>query len=163
MSDLNDSMVNFLNGCHYATLATLNEDSSIHLTTVWYLFNGEQFFFVTGSSARKARNCMARPEASVVVDSRRNQGGERSVSATGTVEVFTGDRAQEINRKVIERYLTKAALEDPNIGPGFEAAGEAVICLTPKTWQKYEFKSVDDAYFGGALGQAPEKWFQTVD
>ena len=163
MSKLNDSMLEFLDGRHYATLATFNEDGSIHLTTVWYLFDKGQFFFVTGSSARKARNCMAHPQASVVVDSRRSQGYERSVSARGTVEVITGEESKEINNKIIKRYITKTGLEDPNVGPGFEAAGEAVICLTPQSWQSYDFKSVDDAYFGGILRQSPEKWFHPVD
>lgn len=163
MSEINDSMNDFLNGCHYATLGTLNENGSIHLTTVWYLFDNEKFYFVTGSSARKARNVASRPEASVVVDSRRNQGNECSVSASGSVELITGEESKEINMKIIERYLTKDAMEDPNIAPGFEAAGEAVICLTPQKWSRYEFKDVDNAYFGGVLGQSPEKWFNTVD
>lgn len=163
MSILNDSMRDFLNGCHYATLGTFNENGSMHLTTVWYLFEDGKFYFVTGSSARKARNVSSRPEASVVVDSRRNQGSERSVSAAGTVELITGEKSKEINLKIIERYLTKDAMEDPNIAPGFEAAGEAVICLTPQKWSKYEFKDVDEAYFGGVLGQNPDKWFHTVD
>ena len=163
MTKLNDSMIEFLNGRHYATLGTYNEDGSIHLTTVWYLFENERFFFVTGSSARKARNSMARPQASVVVDSRRNQGSERSVSATGTVEMITGEESKEINNKIIQRYVTKAGIDHPNVGPVFEAAGEAVICLTPKTWHSYEFKSVDDAYFGGILSQSPEKWLNSVD
>lgn len=163
MSNLNDSMREFLNGCHYATLGTFNEDNSIHLTTVWYLFDNGRFYFVTGSSARKARNSKARPNATVVVDSRRNQGNESSISASGTVEVITGEESKEINKKIIQRYLTKTALEDENIGPGFKAAGEAVICLTPQSWQSYDFKSVDDAYFGGILRQEPDKWFLTVD
>jgi hypothetical protein len=36
-------MREFLNGRHYATLATLNEDGSIHLTPVWYLFEDVLF------------------------------------------------------------------------------------------------------------------------
>ena len=82
MSKLSESMIEFLNGCHYATLGTFNEDGSIHLTTVWYLFDNGRFYFVTGSSARKARNCKARPLASVVVDRRRKQGEERSISTS---------------------------------------------------------------------------------
>lgn len=163
MPELDDSTMEFLNGCHYATLGTFNEDGTIHLTTVWYLFENGRFFFVTGSSARKARNCKANPQASVVVDSRRNQGDERSVSATGTVEIITGEESKEINKKIIQRYVTEQGINDPNIGPVFEVAGEAVICLTPKSWHSYEFKSVDEAYFGGILGQSPEKWFFTVD
>lgn len=163
MSDLTNSMLDFLKGRHYATLATLNEDNSIHLTTVWYLFEDRCFFFVTGSTARKARNCEARPEASVVVDSRRNQGEERSISASGTVEIITGERSKEINKKIMQRYVTKEGLDDPNVGPVFEVAGEVVICLKPNSWHSYDFKSVDDAYFGGILRQAPEKWFNPVD
>jgi len=156
-------MLKFLNGCHYASLGTFNEDGSLHLTTVWYLFDNRRFYFVTGSSARKARNSKARPNATVVVDSRRNQGNERSISASGTVEVITGEESKEINKKIIQRYVTEEGINNPNIGPVFEAAGEAVICLTPKSWHSYEFKSVDDAYFGGILSQEPDKWFLTVD
>ena len=163
MSELNDSIKEFLNGCHYATLATLNEDGSVHLTPVWYLFENGRFFFVTGSSARKARNSLARPQATVVVDSRSKQGDERWVSASGTVEIITGEQSKEINGKIVQRYITKTGLEDPNVGPVFEAAGEAVISLTPVSWQSWEFKSVDDAYFGGILRETPDKWFFPVD
>ena len=163
MTELNDSMLEFLNGCHYATLGTFNEDGSIHLTTVWYLFDNGFFYFVTGSSARKARNCKARPNATVVVDRRRKQGSEISVSASGTVELMTGEESKQINKKIIQRYVTEEGMNDPNVGPVFEAAGEEVICLTPKTWNTYEFKSIDDAYFGGILSQEPDKWFKTVD
>ena len=163
MTDINDSMQEFLKGCHYATLGTFNEDGSIHLTTVWYLFDNGRFYFVTGSSARKARNCKARPQASVVVDSRRYQGDERSFSATGTAEIITGDESKEINKKIIQRYVTEEGINDPGIGGVFEVAGEEVICLTPEAWHSYEFKSVDDAYFGGALRQDPEKWLRTVE
>lgn len=163
MSKLNDSMIEFLNGCHYATLGTFNEDGSIHLTTVWYLFDNGQFYFVTGSSARKARNCKARPLASVVVDRRRKQGEERSISTSGTVEMITGDEAKVINSKIVQRYITEEGINDPNVGPVFEVAGEEVICLTPKSWHTYELKSVDDTYFGGTLRKDPDKWFNTID
>ena len=62
MSKLSDSMREFLNGCHYATLATLNEDGSIHLTPVWYLFEDECFFVSTAAASdRKVKNILARP------------------------------------------------------------------------------------------------------
>ncbi len=163
MTKLNDSMIEFLNGSHYATLGTHNEEGSIHLTTVWYLFDNGRFYFVTGSSARKARNCKARPNATVVVDSRRKQGDEKSVSASGSVEIITGEESKEINKKIIQRYITKEGINDPAVGPVFEVSGEEVICLTPETWHSYELKSVDDAYFGGILRKNPEKWFNTID
>ena len=162
MSKLSDSMREFLNGRHYATLATLNEDGSIHLTPVWYLFEDERLFLETAASDRKVRNILARPQASVVVDSRK-QGSERWVSASGTAEVIRGERSKEINAKILRRYLTKAGLEDPKVGPAFAAGGEVTICFTPHSWRSFDLKSVDDQFFGGILGQTPEKWFLPVD
>jgi PPOX class probable F420-dependent enzyme len=155
-------MREFLNGRHYATLATLNEDGSIHLTPVWYLFEDERFFISTGAASRKVSNISARPEASIVVDI-RNLGSERWVSSLGTAEIIRGERSKEVNAKINQRYLTKAALEDPRLGPVFAAAGEVTIGLNPDSWRSWELKSMDDQYFGGILGQTPEKWFLPVD
>jgi len=162
MSKLSDSMREFLNGRHYATLATLNEDGSIHLTPVWYLFEDE-CFFVSTAADRKVRNILARPRASLVVDSRRKQGSELWVSASGTAEIIRGERSKEISAKILRRYLTKAGLEDPRVGPVFAAAGEVTIRLTPQSWRSWELKSDDDQFFGGLLGQRPEQWFLPVD
>jgi PPOX class probable F420-dependent enzyme len=163
MSQLSDSMREFLNGRHYATLATLNEDGSIHLTPVWYLFEDECLFVETAASDRKGRNILARPAASLLVDSRRKPGSERWVSASGTAAIIGGERSKEINAKIQQRYLPKAGLEDPRVGPVFAAAGEVTIGLTPHSWRSWELKSLDAQVFGGILGQTPEQWFLPVD
>ena len=162
MSRLTDSIREYLNGRHYATLATLNEDGSILLTPVWYLFEEECFFVETAASARKVRNILARPQVSILVDSRRKLGSERWVSAAGTAEIIRGERSKEINARIPQRYLTKAGLEDPRVGPVF-AAGEVTISLRPHSWRSWELKSLDDEYFGGILRQTPEKWFLPID
>ena len=162
MSKLSDSMRAFLRERHYATLATINEDGSIHLTPVQYLFENDRFF-VSSASDRKVKNIAARPQASVLVDTRRKQGAERWVSASGRAEIIKGEPSKQINAKIGERYLTKAGLEDPVVGPVFAAAGDVSICLNPDTWRSWELKSMDEQYFGGVLGQAPEKWFLPVD
>jgi PPOX class probable F420-dependent enzyme len=155
-------MREFLDGPHYATLATLNEDGSIHLTPVWYLFENDCFFVSTGSSSRKVRNILARPKASIVVDSRKLE-STRWVSASGTAEIIRGERSKEINTKIDQRYLTKVALEDPRVGPVMEAAGDVTISLTPHSWQSWDLKSLDDQFFGGILRENPEKWFLPLD
>ncbi|MEK6325519.1 MAG: PPOX class F420-dependent oxidoreductase [Acidobacteriota bacterium] len=162
MSKLSDSMRELLNGRHYATLATLNTDGSIHQTPVWYLFENECFFVSTASSDRKVKNILARPEASLIVDSRK-AGSERWVSASGTAEIIRGERSREINTKIEPRYLTKAGLEDPRVGPAFAAWGEVTIRLTPHSWRSWDLKNPDDQYFGGILRQTPQKWFLPID
>lgn len=161
MAKLSDSMRDFLNRRHYATLATFNDDGSIHLTPVWYLFEQERFFVATASD-RKYKNIVARPQASLVVDSRR-LGAERWVSASGAVEIIRGEPSKKIAARIHLRYLTKAALDDPRIGLVFDAASEVVIALTPQTWRTWDGKSMDDQYFGGILLQTPQKWFLPLD
>lgn len=162
MSKVNDSMREFLNGRHYATLATFNKNGSIHLTPAWYLFEGERFFISTGDSGRKVSNISARPAASIIVDI-RNLGSERWVSASGAAEIIRGERSKEVNAKINQRYLTKAALEDPRLGPVFVSAGEVTIGLNPDSWRSWDLKSMDDQYFGSILGQTPERWFLPLD
>lgn len=162
MAKLNDSMREFLNGRHYATLATFNEDGSIHLTPTWYLFEDERFFISTGASGRKVSNISARPKASIIVDI-RNLASERWLSASGTAEIIRGEQSKDINAKIGQRYLTKVALDDPRLGPVFATAGEVTICLNPDSWRSWDLKSMDDQYFGGILGQTPAKWFLPLD
>ena len=163
MSQLSDSMREFLNGRHYATLATLNADGSMHLTLVWYLLEDERLFVETAASDRKVRNILARPTASLLVDSRRKQLSERWVSASGTGEIIRGARSKAINTKIQQRYLTKAGREDPRVGPVLAAASEVTIGLTPHVWRSFDVKNFDEQFFGGILGQTPEQWFLPVD
>lgn len=163
MTELDDSIREFLNGRHYAVLGTLNKDNTIHLTPVWYLFENDLFYVSTSSSGRKTRNTMAHPETTIVVDSRRQQGEERWVSASGKAEIIRGSTAAIIYEKILNRYITKQALEDKTVGAMFKAAGDAVIRIKPESWSSWELKSMDDQYFGSVLRQSPEKWFLRVD
>ena len=79
-------------------------------------FDNGRFYFVTGSSARKPEIAKARPNATVVVDSRRIQGEEQSISSSGSVEIITGEESKEINKKIIQRYITKEGINDPAVG-----------------------------------------------
>jgi PPOX class probable F420-dependent enzyme len=155
-------MREFLNELHYATLATLNEDGSIHLTPVWYLFENECLFIDTASSDRKVRNILARSEASLVVDSRK-PGSEQWVSASGMAEIIHGERSKALNTKILQRYLTKAGQEDPRVGPVLTGAVDVTISLRPHSWRSWHLKSLDDQFFGGILGQTPQQWFLPID
>ena len=163
MSIINESIREFLNGRHYATLATHNEDGSIHLTPVWYLFENERFYISSGAYARKFKNILVRPGISIMVDSRGVQGDEQWVSVSGNAEVIYGEESQELHLRILKRYLTQEALEDELVGAVFTAAAEATISLKPDTSQSWQMKDLDDQFFNGVLNQTPEKWFLKVD
>jgi len=162
MPTLTDPMREILEARHYATLASHNEDGSIHLTPVWYLFDNERFYIGSPSSSRKARNAAARPNATIIVDIRR-PGSERWVYASGGVEVLRGDESRQVNSRILHRYLTEEAMEDSQIGPAFATADDITLCLIPESWRWWSAKDVDEQYFGGILSSAPEKWFRPIE
>lgn len=163
MTELTDSIREFLYGRHYAVLGTLNDNNTIYLTPVWYLFENDNFYVSTSSSGRKTRNTIARPETTIVVDSRRQQGEEKWVSASGKAEIIRGNTASLIYNKILDRYITKEGLENETVGEMFKAAGDVVIRIDPESWSSWELKSMDDQYFGSILRRSPEKWFLRVD
>jgi PPOX class probable F420-dependent enzyme len=162
MPRFDESAREVLNGRRYATLATHNEDGSIHTTPVWYVFENETLFVGSPSLSRKARNVAARPIATILVEVRK-PGGERWVSASGRVEILQGDESREINLRILRRYLTGEAMADPRVGPAFAAADDITICLKPESLRSWSAKDLDEQFFGGLLGSAPEKWFRPVE
>lgn len=137
-----------------ATLATENANGTIHLTAVWYLFEEDHLFVATSSRTRKARNVTARPRASLMVDARR-AGAERGVSAAGKVDLLSGDHARTINRRIHSRYLSAAAMSDPQIEPVFASFDDVTIRLTPAAWTAWDMAVLDAQAFGGRLGKTP--------
>jgi PPOX class probable F420-dependent enzyme len=137
-----------------ATLGTENADGTIHLTAVWYIFEDGHLYVATSSKTRKARNVAARPRASLMVDVRR-AGAERGVTATGTVQVISGDASREMNRRIHSRYLSAAAMSDPQIEPVFASFDDVTIRLTPVSWSKWDMATLDAQAFQGRLGGTP--------
>src|SRR5262245_50715340 len=156
MPTLSDSMRETLEARHYATLATHNEDGSIHTTPVWYLFENGRFYVGSASSSRKARNAAARPDATIMIDIRQ-PGGESWVYASGRVETLQGDDSREVNSKILRRYLTEEAIKNPNIGPAFAAVDDITLCLVPETWRSWRVRDIDAQFFGGILSSDPER------
>jgi len=151
---LNPDFQELLRGRHIAAFGTQNAGGSIHLTAVWYLFEDNCLFVGTASWTRKARNVTARPRASLMVDLRR-PGTERGVTAAGKVEIISGKQSQEINRRIHGRYLSAAALSDPQVGPVFASFDDITIRLTPDSWVTWDMAALDGQAFGGRLGKTP--------
>ena len=139
---------------YIATLGTQNADGTIHLTAVWYVFEDGCLYVATSSRTQKARNVVARPKASLMVDARR-PGTERGVTAAGKVEVISGAQSQKINRSIHSRYLSAAAISDPHVGPVFAAFDDVTLRLTPISWITWDMAVLDAQALGGRLGKTP--------
>ena len=148
---LDPKLQELLRGRYIATLGTENSDGSIHLTAVWYLFESGSLYVATSSKTQKARNVAARPKASLMVDSRK-PGTERGVTASGKVEVISGEQSEEINRRIHSRYLSAEAMSDPQVGAVFASFDDVTIRLTPASWITWDMAMLDAQFFGGRLG-----------
>jgi PPOX class probable F420-dependent enzyme len=151
---LNPAFLPFLQGRRIATLATENSDGSMHLTAVWYLFENGHFSIATNSKSRKARNLAARPKASLMIDS-RNSGTERGVTSAGAVSILTGDESRQLNHRVHSRYLSAAALSDPQIGGVFSAIDDVTLKITPTSWFTWDMTELDAQVFSGKIAKSP--------
>ncbi|MGH9546848.1 MAG: pyridoxamine 5'-phosphate oxidase family protein [Terriglobales bacterium] len=151
---LDPTLQEFLRGRYIATLGTENPGGTIHLTAVWYLFEDGHLFIATSSKSRKARNLVARPKASLMVDARK-PGAERGVTAAGRVEMVSGDPSREINRRIHSRYMSPAAMSDPQVGPVFASFDDVTLRLTPISWTTWDMAVLDAQALGGRLGGTP--------
>lgn len=140
-----------LAGRFIASLGTENEDGSIHLTAVWYLFEAGRFYIATSSRSRKARNAVARPRASLMVDIRNKPASERGLVATCAVEVVTGESAKEITARIHRRYMSESAVANPGVGGTLAAMDDVILRLTPAGWYAWDMRTLDEAVFGGAM------------
>jgi PPOX class probable F420-dependent enzyme len=143
-----------IEGRRIASFGTLNSDGSPHLTAVWYLYEDSCFFVATSSRTCKARNLTARPSATLLVETRK-PGSERGVTATGAVEIITGGKAHEINERIHSRYLSAAAMADPQVGGVFAQFDDLTLRLRPQFWTWWDMAELDALYLGGRIASTP--------
>jgi nitroimidazol reductase NimA-like FMN-containing flavoprotein (pyridoxamine 5'-phosphate oxidase superfamily) len=151
---LDPAFHNLLEGRYIASLATQNPDGTTHLTAVWFLFDAGSFYIATSSKSRKARNVAARPSASLMIDIRK-PASERGVTATTTVELISGESSRNLNRRIHSRYMSAAAMADPNIEPVFASFDDVTLRLNLTSWTTWDMAVLDAQAFGGRLGKTP--------
>lgn len=117
-----------------ATLGSTNDDGTILLTPIWYLYDAGRLFLPTGSGSRKARNIRARPAVTVLVDQRHGE-RHRWASAEGEAALLGGAEAKALNERVRARYLTVAG--EASYGQLVDAFDDVTIVVTPRRWRSW--------------------------
>lgn len=140
-------------------LATVNDDGSPHLTEVLFLLDHEdRIQMPTPHNTRKFKNLEKRPVATVFF---YDQPGWSS--ATGSVELWTGQQAAEANRRNRDRLLTEAG--HATIGRVLAAQEDTTIVLTPAKWLSWSVaKTMDAVAETGAdmTANPPDTWFRDL-
>ena len=157
-----ESMKALLSGRRYAILGTVNRDSSIHLTPVWYLFRDGLLFVTSVLASRKVKNIIANPQVSLLVDVRKPV-EEKWVCASGTAKIIKGEESKKINTEVFKRYVTPAGLEEPKVAPLLHPLHDVTIRITPNAWRSLDAKPLYQQLFPGIPTATVEQWFLPLD
>src|ERR1700758_3439853 len=131
MASLSDALVRkLLEGRYIAAFASHNRDGSIHVVSVWYLFDGSSLYIATSDRSRKARNAQSNPKVSLMIDS-RDVAASCGANVYGTAEILRGASSRQWVERIHRKYLSDAAIGDPKVGPVFAAVDDVVIKITP--------------------------------
>jgi nitroimidazol reductase NimA-like FMN-containing flavoprotein (pyridoxamine 5'-phosphate oxidase superfamily) len=118
-----------------AAVGTINEDGSVHLAFVIFLFEDDRLYLETSSTTRKARNAAARPTASMLVQGLAATGRHLMVAAEGPARVLEGDEAQAVNHRLRAKYIKPEAL--PAIDRAWGRLDDVSIEVTPVRWRSW--------------------------
>jgi len=155
MASLTDALVQqLLNGRYVASLATQNPDGSIHMVAVWYWFDGANIFVATASRSRKAQNMKSSSKATLMIDSRHPQASFGATIA-GAVQILQGGTSQKLNREIHRKYLSPAAIADPQVGPVFAGWDDVTVQITPLSVISWDMREADAQVFGGSFKNNP--------
>lgn len=140
-----------------AALGTLNEDGSIHLTYVIYLFEDGLFHVETASVTRKARNVAARGTASILVDGRAESTGRRlMVAAEGTARLIGPPDSAGLADRVRTKYLVPEVADDVNrIWNRFD---DVAIEITPTRWRSWTNSMLKEEIESGIARPYGDVW-----
>lgn len=140
-------------------LATIGDDGTPHLTELLFLLDEEdRVQMPTPHNTRKFKNLEKRPKATVFF---YDQPGW--ISATGSVELWTGERAAEANKRNRDHLLTPEG--HATIGLLLEANEDTTIVLTPDRWLSWSAAATlaEVEQLGGDVeAHPPDTWFKDL-
>ena len=136
-----------LRGRALARLGTYRTDGMIHLTPIWFDWDGERFRLTLGAGRVHLKNLSRDPRATILVDEDPRvveglEAGAWAIMARGTAEL---SRDESLIREVTSAVLAKAlGPEDaPKYVEPIMAEGRTIVTITPQAWLTWDYNKVD--------------------
>jgi PPOX class probable F420-dependent enzyme len=130
-----------------ARMATYREDGMIHLTPIWFDWDGERFRLTLGAGRVHLRNLQRNARVTLLVDEdpRVDHGlaaGAWAIMARGTAELSQDDDLiREVTFAVLKKALGESDAEaytEPIM-----AEGRTIVTVTPSAWLTWDYSKVD--------------------
>ena len=130
-----------------ARLATFREDGMIHLTPIWFTWDGERFRLTLGAGRVHVKNLDRDPRVSIVIDEdprieKGLEAGAWAIMARGTADL---SQDPELIRTVTLDVMTRAlGSEDADryLEP-IMAEGRTIITITPSAWLTWDYNKAE--------------------
>jgi PPOX class probable F420-dependent enzyme len=130
-----------------ARLATYRADGMIHLTPIWFVWDGEKFRLTLGAGRVHLKNLQRDPRISILVDEdpRPEKGlaaGAWAIMCRGTAELSQDPGLiREVTHAVLAKSLGPADAEQ-YLEPVM-AEGRTVVTITPQDWLTWDYNKAD--------------------
>lgn len=130
-----------------ARLATFRADGMIHLTPIWFDWDGSVFRLSLGADRVHLRNLAADPRVTILVDEdpRLQHGlaaGAWAIECRGTAQLSNDEALTE---EVTHREFVKAlgAADAELYTKPLIAEGRTIVTITPEVWHTWDYNKVD--------------------
>lgn len=114
------AIMKLLSGTHLMTLAVNRPDGRPHASTLGYVNDGLNLYFITAKASQKHSHILADPRVSVVIRGVAEEGEAVGVSIDGRAEVVT-------NIKEVEPIFSKILSNAPDLQPWAPGLGQTVV------------------------------------
>ena len=131
-----------------ARLASYRADGMIHLTPIWFHWDGALFRLTLGAGRVHLKNLARDPRVTILVDEdpRPEQGlaaGAWAVMCRGTAELSRDESLiRETTRIVLEKAL--GAEDADRYTEPIMAEGRTIVTITPKDWLTWDYNKAID-------------------
>ena len=131
-----------------ARLASYRADGMIHLTPIWFAWDGAVFRLTLGAGRVHLKNLARDSRVTILVDQdpRLERGlaaGAWAIMCRGTAEL---SRDEALTRKITHAVLEKAlgAGDAEQYTEPIMAEGRTIVTITPKDWLTWDYNKGDD-------------------
>ena len=127
-------------------IGTINKDGSPHLTTMWYLYDGENFIFHTYTKSQKIINLKRDSRITLLTEAGSQYSDLQGIIVYGNAEIINGkDSLEEVIRymeMVGEKYIKDEDGAQYIEGMKLQAPKRSVVIVKPSKFISWDHTKI---------------------
>ncbi len=141
-----EEITTFLQNQISLQIGTINKDGSPHLTTMWYLYDGDNFIFHTYTKSQKIINLQRDSRITVLTEAGSQYSDLKGIIVYGEVEIISGKDSPEevvkymdiVGNKYIKGEDSAQYLE----GMKLQAPKRSVVVIKPSKFISWDHSKI---------------------